>query len=105
MFGDGGWDGSRTAGQRARLSAWLRAAGGGGLAVIECGAGTGVPTVRQFCEAAAAAAGGTLIRINPREPAVPAGQVSLPLGALAALRAIDERLAGMGARWATPGGG
>jgi hypothetical protein len=40
--------------------------------------------------------GGTLIRINPREPEVPPGQghVALPLGALEALRAIDEILSG-----------
>jgi NAD-dependent SIR2 family protein deacetylase len=105
MFGDGGWDGSRTADQEARLSDWLRAVGGGKLAILECGAGTGVPTVRHFCEAAAAAAGSTLIRINPREPAVPAGQVSLPIGALAALQAIDERLAVMGMQGALPGEG
>jgi NAD-dependent SIR2 family protein deacetylase len=36
--------------------------------------------------------GGTLIRINPREPDVPTGHVSIPLGALAALRAIEHRL-------------
>jgi hypothetical protein len=34
-------------------------------------------------------AGGTLIRINPSEPEVPDGGISLPLGALKALSQID----------------
>ena len=35
---------------------------------------------------------GTLIRINPREPDVPTGHLALPMGALAAVRAIDGLL-------------
>jgi NAD-dependent SIR2 family protein deacetylase len=93
MFADGGWDGSRTAAQEDRLRDWLGAVRKDRLVVIECGAGTGVPTVRHYCEGLAAA-GATQVRINPREPAAPAGQVSLALGARDALRAIDERLAG-----------
>jgi hypothetical protein len=49
-----------------------------------------VPTIRQFSERAARQTGGTLVRINAREAEVPGGEVSLPLGALAALRAIDN---------------
>jgi hypothetical protein len=62
------------------------------LAVIECGAGQAIPTVRVTCESIARRIGGTLVRINPREPDVPAGHVSLPMGALRALRALDDRL-------------
>ena len=40
----------------------------------------------------AAARGGTLIRINVREPQVPAGGLSLPLRALEALSGISEEL-------------
>jgi hypothetical protein len=61
------------------------------LAVVEGGAGTAIPTVRHFCERLAAR-GATLVRINPREPSVPPGQVGLAIGALEALRAIDGRL-------------
>ncbi len=92
MFGDWGWDGSRTEAQEQRLSEWLGTVRPGGLAVIECGAGTAIPSVRRFCERAAAAHGGTLIRINVREPEVPEGGISLPLRALEALQGIAAEL-------------
>jgi NAD-dependent SIR2 family protein deacetylase len=92
MFGDWGWDPSHAEAQRDRLHAWLSSIQGSSLVVIECGAGTAIPTVRLACERIAHHHDGTLIRINPREPVVPAGQISLPLGALEALAAIDERL-------------
>ncbi len=92
MFGDWGWDESRTTAQQTRLEAWLERASAGRIAVIECGAGTAIPTVRIFCERLAAASGGSLIRINPREPSVPPGQVSITASALTAIRAIDEKM-------------
>lgn len=92
MFGDGGWDASRTEDQAQRLSAWLDRVKPGALAVIECGAGTAIPSVRRFCEDAAAVRGGTLIRINVREPRVPRGGISLPLRALEALDGIAKEL-------------
>ena len=46
----------------------------------------------MVCEDIARKYGGTLIRINTREAEVPAGHISLPLGALAALEALDARL-------------
>ncbi|HEU4534511.1 MAG TPA: Sir2 family NAD-dependent protein deacetylase [Polyangiaceae bacterium] len=95
FFGDSGFDASRSEAQYARLRAWLdRAMSGPGarLVVVECGAGTGVPNVRNFSELEARRFGGTLVRINPREPAVPAGHVGIASVALAALRAIDARL-------------
>ena len=92
MFGDGGWDSSRTEAQEERLAAWLDGVGPGRLAVIECGAGTAIPSVRHFCERVAAHTRGTLIRINVREPEVPAGGIGLALGALEALRALADVL-------------
>jgi NAD-dependent SIR2 family protein deacetylase len=92
MFGDWGWDANRTGEQELRLTEWLDAVRPGTLAVIECGAGTAIPSVRNFCERAAAGRKGTLIRINVREPQVPAGGISLPLRALEALRGIAEEL-------------
>jgi NAD-dependent SIR2 family protein deacetylase len=88
MFGDDEWLEQRTGRQHDRYLAWRRSIRGQRLAIIELGAGTHVPTIRLECESAA----GTLIRINPREPQVPAGAVSLPLGALAALQQIDSCL-------------
>jgi NAD-dependent SIR2 family protein deacetylase len=90
MFGDDGWIGDRTDEQRARLGAWLAelTAARARLALIELGAGTGVPTVRLTSEAIARRTGGTLVRVNPREPDVPPGAIGLAMGALEALDAI-----------------
>jgi len=93
MFGDWEWDGSRTDEQEALLRGWLDDVGAAPMVIIECGAGTGIPTVRHFCEQVADHPQRKLIRINVREPEVPKGQVSLAVGALQGLRAIDERLA------------
>jgi NAD-dependent SIR2 family protein deacetylase len=89
MFGDGGWDYSRSDEQENRFRSWLHKIAGQRLVVVECGAGTAIPTVRGMCEHAAQAHRGTLVRINVREPQGPAGVISLATGALAALRAID----------------
>jgi NAD-dependent SIR2 family protein deacetylase len=91
MFGDFGWDGAREEEQSRRFERWLSRAAGG-LAIVECGAGSGVPTVRMTSERLSRALGATLIRINVREPDVPGDQIGLAMGALEALRAIDERL-------------
>jgi|SRR6218665_955213 len=91
MFGDGWWDDSRSQVQEGRLEQWLSTVEPGSLAVVECGAGTAIPSVRRFCEHAAARLG-TLIRVNVREPEVPRGAIGLPMTALEALSAIDARL-------------
>ena len=92
MFGDWGWVGDRTDRQETRYGSWLETLRKRSIVVVECGAGTSVPTVRSQCERVAAALGGTLIRINPREPRGPAGSISIPADALESLRAIDDRL-------------
>ncbi len=111
MFGDMGWDDTRTDAQHATLGNWLGAVKGP-LVVLELGAGTNVPTVRMFSDRAGRAPRRTLVRINPREPqlgygfaapapdsleafvshVIPGGRptgLSLPLGALEAIRRID----------------
>jgi NAD-dependent SIR2 family protein deacetylase len=90
MFGDWGWDSSHSDSQRGRLGSWLASIAGAPLVVVECGAGTAIPTVRLTCEDVADRFGGKLIRINPREPQAPPGQFSLPMGALDALKALDK---------------
>ncbi len=91
MFGDYDWDEARTAEQSSRLEEWLRSINGMKLVIVECGAGTAIPTVRLFSERLARAAGGTLVRLNVREPEVPDGHLGLSVGALGGLRAIDEQ--------------
>jgi NAD-dependent SIR2 family protein deacetylase len=95
MFGDGQWLSARTSDQEARFAAWLARTTGEPLAIVEVGAGSAVPTVRWTCERLADRRNATLIRINPREPEGPVGTISLPLGALAALTAVDRHLATM----------
>ncbi|HEY1065042.1 MAG TPA: Sir2 family NAD-dependent protein deacetylase, partial [Pirellulales bacterium] len=54
MFGDAGWDEARTQAQHARMVDWLRARGKRArLAIVEMGAGSAVPTVREFSESLA----------------------------------------------------
>ncbi|QGZ39021.1 NAD-dependent SIR2 family protein deacetylase [Pseudoduganella flava] len=90
MFGDWDWIERRSAQQAARLEQWLRAAER--PVVIELGAGTAIPSVRQFSHQVIRA-GGRLVRINPREPEVPTKlDVGLPAGALEGLSALAARL-------------
>jgi NAD-dependent SIR2 family protein deacetylase len=91
MFGDGGWDGSRTGAQEERLERWLDDVGDARLVVVECGAGTAIPSVRLFCQRLQKK-GATLVRINVREPQVPAGGIPLAMGAMEALARIDALL-------------
>jgi NAD-dependent SIR2 family protein deacetylase len=90
MFGDDGWIGSRTDAQHARLGAWLGelVSARARLAVLEFGAGTAVPTVRLTSESVARRAGGTLVRVNPREPAAPPGAIGIAADALEAIDAL-----------------
>lgn len=88
MFNDWEWVERRSERQTDRLRDWLAKVER--LVVIELGAGTAIPTVRQFGECA----GGTLIRINPTEAQIgKPTAVSLKLGALAGLELLAGRLA------------
>lgn len=92
MFGDGPWLHERTAQQRARLMDWLKplSEARAPIAVVEFGAGTAVPSVRQFSETIVKLQGATLIRFNPRESSVPQGQIGIPMGALAGIEALES---------------
>jgi NAD-dependent SIR2 family protein deacetylase len=92
MFGDWHWVPDRTAQQDRRFSDWLAEAAGERMTVIEFGAGSAVPTVRMTSERAASQSGGTLIRVNPREPQVQHGHIGIAANALEALEAIDALL-------------
>ena len=93
MFGDGAWDDRRSAEQEHRFEQFVAdetsgPLGARGLVVVECGAGTAVPSVRRMSESLVRA-GARLLRINVREPDVPRGQIGLAMGAAEALRALD----------------
>lgn len=91
MFGDGEWIETRAAEQEARQRAWLARVTR--PVVVELGAGLAIPTVRWFGESVCRRAGASLVRINPRESAVPGREdVGVPLGSREALLAIDAVL-------------
>lgn len=90
MFGDYGWLEDRTLAQQRRYEEWLQTVDPRELTIVECGAGTAVPTVRLESESHRA----TLIRINPHEPNVPRGGISLPCGALEGINRIARCLEG-----------
>ena len=98
MFGDWTWVDSRTDAQHTRWSRYLR-----GLAqdsrtrtvVVEIGSGRAVPTVRMTSERIITdVPNAKLVRINvsPDDSVVPPGNISLQMGGLAALQAIDDIL-------------
>jgi NAD-dependent SIR2 family protein deacetylase len=89
MFGDPSWDDTRARLQEKSLDGWLQRAGN--IAIVECGAGTAVPTVRNLGDRFATR-GMSLVRINVREPQVPRGHLSLAMPALQALRSLDALL-------------
>ena len=91
MFGDLDWISTRRQIQRARLDDWL--AETESLVIIELGAGSRIPTVREFGQQLSRKYGHPLIRINPTEPELgTAHGVSLRVGALKALGGIAEAL-------------
>ena len=91
MFGDVGWDDSHAGPALQRHLDWLQTHRAG-VAVVEAGAGTALPTVRRRSELASAATG-ALVRINVREPQVRHGRgIGIPAPAAATLIAIDDAL-------------
>ncbi len=85
MFGDRDWLSSRSDEQRQRFYAWKSAMADKKRVTIELGAGTTIGGIRSRGHSMP----GTLIRINPRESNGPPGTISIALGALEALQAID----------------
>ncbi len=90
MFGDYGWNYSRTNTQRDRLTRWIDKleVDGAKLAIIEMGAGSAIPTVRNSSERISERFDIPLIRINPRESQ--GAKISIALGAAEALDRIFE---------------
>lgn len=87
MFGDCGWIEVRQRSQFARLHGWLQKVTR--PVIVEIGAGTAIPSVRYFGEAAR----GVLIRINPTEPDVPNGRgIGLRMGGLEGIRRLRDAL-------------
>ncbi|HEY6437498.1 MAG TPA: Sir2 family NAD-dependent protein deacetylase [Ignavibacteriaceae bacterium] len=88
MFGDWKWEESRTRQQEKSILEWMKNLNN--PLCIEMGAGSAIPTVRFFSERH----GKRVIRINPRESAVPPSleHVSLPMKAKEGVQALMDAL-------------
>ena len=87
MFGDWGWIDRRANLQAEAFVKWRR--GVDKLVAIEIGAGTTIPSVRDFCSTLTC----PVIRINIREPALGSTSgVSIPAGGLQSLKGIAKVL-------------
>ena len=64
------------------------------LAIVECGAGCSIPTVRRTSESILKNNNAQLIKINPNDYSVPEGVIGINMGALDGLKAIDALLKG-----------
>ena len=93
MFGDGSWISRRTDEQEERWEEFLVRHQGDRTVIVECGAGTAIPTIRYLGERLGRRPGVTLIRINPREHQVPQPHLPFPCGAGEGLRCIEAILA------------
>ena len=91
MFTDFEWLTQRQRVQARRMEDWL--AGVQAPVVVEIGAGTAIPSVREFSQRIIHEFGGRLIRINPTEGSVPTPfDVGFAAGALETLQAIGQVL-------------
>lgn len=91
MFYDGKWLWNRSETQHRRFDKWVASLENANLVIIEIGAGTAVPSVRNMSDKLHSI-GADLVRINPRESQGPRGTISLELGALEALTKIAAQL-------------
>jgi NAD-dependent SIR2 family protein deacetylase len=93
MFGDFSWLSGRTRGQERNFDEFVTDNRGEPMVVVEMGAGTAIPTIRAASERLGRLCGATVIRINPREAQIAHPHLSLALGALQGVAAIDAILA------------
>lgn len=93
MFNDWSWIPVRTSDQQRRFDRFFNQCKKP-VIVIELGAGRAVPTIRHTSEQLGREKDCTVIRINPREPQIEAPHISIAVGALEALQAIDDALSG-----------
>lgn len=91
MFGDPLWLPARSEAQSLKLERWLSLVRK--PVVVEIGAGTAVPSVRNFSQQMLIYADARLVRINVDEAQVPSrDDVGVALGGVEALRMIDAAL-------------
>jgi len=92
MFGDYAWLHQRTADQENNFDSYLKKNSQNSMVVIEIGAGTAIPTIRNLSEQLGRRQRTRVLRINPREPQINAPHLSFSSGAVSTLRQIDNSL-------------
>lgn len=90
MFGDRAWVEKRSSKQERGFDRWLESIHDKRLVVVECGAGTAIPSIRFISSQIARKTDRTLIRINPRDHEVMPGEICIQAGALEGLRQIFD---------------
>ena len=91
LFGDNLWTCSRHVEQMKHYLEWRDSLEGARVVVLEIGAGSTIPSVREQCELVSERYDATLVRINPFESECPEG-IGIPLGACAALTQLDRMI-------------
>ncbi|MCK4503008.1 MAG: NAD-dependent deacetylase [Desulfuromonadales bacterium] len=90
MFGDYSWISRRTAIQEENFDDFLHLNAANKLVIIELGAGTSIPTIRNLSNQLGQKQQATVIRINPREPQIKAPHFSFAGGAIEILEQIQN---------------
>ena len=93
MFNDFCWVSERSDEQRSLFSEFLEGNRFKNLVIIEIGAGSAVPTIRNISEGLSPFSENIkIIRINPKEPEISEPHVSLKCGGLEYLKLLDQIL-------------
>jgi len=92
MFKDYAWLYQRSRAQENRFETFLHQNHKRSMVIIELGAGTAIPTIRNLSEKLGQHPNATVIRINPWEAHISAPHHSISFGALEALQEIDESM-------------
>ncbi|MBN1959144.1 MAG: NAD-dependent deacetylase [Desulfuromonadales bacterium] len=92
MFGDYSWLHQRSARQEDNFDRFLNTHRRNNLVVIEMGAGSAVPTIRNLSERLGRNEHVRVVRINPREPQINTPHFSFSGGAVETLQQIDQAL-------------
>ena len=90
MFGDYKSIGDRTHAQLHRFNSWLSKISKSEIVIIEIGAGTAVPSIRNMSAKLIQHKNATLIRVNPRESKGPDGTIGIAKPGLETLQQINE---------------
>lgn len=92
MFGDYSWLHQRTSLQEDNFDNFVQLHQAGNLVVIEMGAGSAIPTIRNLSERLGRRQQARVLRINPREPQIGAPHLSFAEGAVSTLNKIAADL-------------